>query len=95
MLKWYMLMSEVLKLSYLQEKYITLHMHTYTNVCPARFSHHMGGTLVSLASEIQRSWEVGEGEGNRHEGTFGLFLWKALLVGWNKGKVHSIYFMLP
>ena len=79
-------MSEVLKLSYLQEKYITLHMHTYTNVCPARFSHHTGGTLVSLASEIQQSWEHGEGGGNRHEGAFGLFLWKALLVGWNKGK---------
>ena len=58
-----MLISEVLKLSYLQEKYITLHMHTYTNVCPARFSHLTGGTLVSLASEIQRSWEVGEGGG--------------------------------
>ena len=63
MLKWYMLMSEVLKLSYLQEKYITLHMHTYTNVCPARFSHNMGGTLVSLASEIQQSWGSRRGRG--------------------------------
>ena len=63
MLKWYMLMPEVLKLSYLQEKYITLHMHTYTNICPARFSHHTGGTLVSLSSEIQQSWESKRGRG--------------------------------